>query len=123
MLINLSNQSHDNWGMKQKEAARKLYEEIVDLPFPSIPADSDTNAVYDYAKQYAEKCRELIKRIGSHRYFDGVLVEGELTFSYAVVNLLINMNIRCIAGSFQPLDDSEETPIQKFEFVRFRDYI
>ena len=43
-FINLSNHPSDKWDEKQMEAA-KQYGEVMDIPFPSIPAQADENEV------------------------------------------------------------------------------
>lgn len=121
-FFNLTNHPSAKWSDEQKAAALQMVGgedgKIVDIPFPYISPDATKldvrKTVYDcYAK-----------------YFDGadtesvVLVQGEMVFTFNMVNLLQTERIRCVAATTERI--VEERPngekVSVFKFVKFRKY-
>ncbi len=75
MFINFTNHSSAKWSGEQRMAAER-YGEIVDIPFPSVPPEYDSQRVNELAAQYTEL-------ICGYKP-DAVLVQGEMTLSFAV---------------------------------------
>ena len=67
MFINFSNHPSVRWSAEQTAAAMK-FGDIVDLPFPDVPAGADTAAVSGLVDEY---CARILS-LGS----DVVLVQG-----------------------------------------------
>lgn len=117
MLLNLSNHPADNWPEKQKQAAQEMFGAIRDLPFPHIPPEWDIGEVEKLVEKYLEKIYEL-GQIGT------VHIQGEFTFTFALVRKLQESHIRCIVSTTRRIVEAEKdgTKVSRFEFVRFRDY-
>lgn len=118
MFINFSNHPSFNWSEEQLEAAR-LYGEIVELPFPVIPAEAEERDVVSLTVKYAE---DMIARYDSSR--DVFHVMGEMCFSFALVRLLQDAGFVCVASTSERIV-KETGPGHKevfFKFVRFRRY-
>ena len=119
MFINLSNHPSEKWDTKQKEAAA-LYGEVVDLPFPQIPADADEQYVDELSTTYCDFVLEHDHPV--------VMVQGEFTFTYLVIKKLKEHGIAVITSCSerQTKEWVDETGRQikqnVFEFVRFRRY-
>lgn len=87
MLINCSNHPSRFWGASQKEAA-KVYGETVDLPFPKVEPWFDTEDLRALVRKYAEKIESLEA--------DAVLLAGEFTFMFMLVDKLLNDGVHVI---------------------------
>lgn len=123
-FFNLTNHPSAKWSDEQKASALLMVGgengdgEIVDIPFPNIPPEATGREVRKTAFDY------LVK------YFDGadtesvVLVQGEMVFTFNMVNLLQTERIRCVAATTER--KVEERPngekVSVFKFVRFRNY-
>ena len=118
-FINLSNHPSDKWDEKQMEAA-KQYGEVMDIPFPSIPAQADENEVVRLAEQY-------LNRINDYPCA-AVMIQGEFTFTYHLVKLLEKTGIPVLAACSERRVEEIVNPdgsVSKkvdFHFVRFRTY-
>jgi len=103
------------WSVRQMVSARNEYGEIVDLPFPNIDPTCDSNEVKSLGNVYLQKILELNPR--------AVHIMGELTFSFYLINQLLELNIRCIASTTERIVEMEgDVKKIKFKFVRFRNY-
>lgn len=79
MFINFSNHPSAGWSAEQTAAAIE-FGDIVDLPFPNVPAGADTAAVSELADEYCAKILPLRA--------DVVLVQGEMSLLFAVAGRL-----------------------------------
>ena len=119
MLINLTNHPSSLWSDKQLEAAR-VYEEIIDMPFPAIDETDDETYISTLADEYHQKILDIAKE-------NSVTVHlmGELTFTFALLKRLQEHGIPCVASTSKRMVN-EETPGRKgeviFQFERFRRY-
>ena len=119
MLINLSNHPSAKWLPNQLSAAHNLFGEIVDLPFPAILPDANESDILNIAHDYLQQVQTIA--LPSEAV---VHIMGEMTLTYALVNLLKAAGYRCVAST-TVREVYEEQPGKKtviFQFVRFRDY-
>ena len=131
MLLNLSNHPSAQWPEKQKNRANQQFGEIADLPFPVIDPEIDENKIVNLAHKYAEKCLQQFN-IPVKQQFNipvkqqlrnAVHIMGELTFCFALVNILQKKGIKCIASTTKRnVVQNGLTKTSGFSFVRFREY-
>lgn len=119
MIINISNHPSDTWDNLQKEAGSK-YGEIIDIEFPIMSAQLDEEEVEKLANDYADKVTKY--------YPEAVMIQGEYTFTYRLVNKLKKSGIACISACSERMATVEENPdgsckkTSVFRFVKFREY-
>ena len=118
MLINLSNHPYSNWQVTQKSVAVK-YGECIDLPFPDVDPFGGEEYIQNLARLVVGEMEPL---------FEGeditVHVMGEMTLMYAIIGLLHQKNIRCIASTTKRIVEEKSNGRKEviFEFIRFREY-
>lgn len=118
-LINHTNHPSERWEEAQRRAAEE-YGTIMDIPFPQIPADWDENAVRRLAE---ENARVILARSPA-----AVLVQGEFTYTYALINLLKAADIPVLSACSERhvserVNEAGETVREsRFAFCRFRAY-
>lgn len=119
MLINLSNHTSEKWSEDQLTAAQTQYGEVVDMPFPQVDPEADTQNIQHLAEEYLAKIQQIAAPTEA-----AVHIMGELNLTFALVNLLKAAGYTCVAStSFREV--YEEEPGKKtiiFKFVRFREY-
>lgn len=118
-FINLSNHTSANWTPSQLAAAAK-YGTLVDLPFPAVDPNGDEAYIADLAEQYFQKILAYDQ--------PAVMLQGEFTFTFALVTKLKAAGITALAAC------SERRVVEyvnagghaekraEFVFVRFRKY-
>lgn len=137
MLINLSNHQSCNWQAEQTKAACEQFGEIVDLPFPNVNPEGDETYIQMLAEEYFRKiltvkntkntqhahnknndhCEMPCEKITVH-------IMGEMTFTFAMVNLLQHNGFTCISSTTERVaKETGDTKISEFRFKRFREYI
>ena len=122
MLINLSNHPSAKWGKNQKETAIKEYGEIVDLPFPQINPEVSEKSIKDLASEYFEKIKQTLGNTRDNN--NAVHLMGELTFSFTLVNMLLDAEITCVASTTtRKTIEIGNKKMSEFEFVKFRKYV
>lgn len=119
MLINFSNHPSKYWSKEQQEAAR-VWGEIEDMAFPSVPARASAQEIQLLAEQQIKLILE--KKPAA------VLCQGEFTLSYAMVRRMKEKGILAVSAcSERNTREIYENGISKkeiiFEFVRFREYV
>lgn len=119
LFINISNHLSANWSQRQIDEAKK-FGEIVDYPFPVVGAAWGEEDIC----RIAEK---VIQDVSVYK--DAVLlIQGEYTLTYRLVNQAKELGIRVVAACSNRVtqesvnEDGTTTKISKFEFVQFRDY-
>jgi len=121
MLINLSNHPLETWSEAQRAEAERRFGRIVDIPFPQIPPEWETEQVVDLAREYVQKGLQLLEHTEES---SAVHVMGEMTFTFAVVALFQRKGIPCVASTTQRkvtiLEDGSRRSV--FQFVHFRLY-
>jgi hypothetical protein len=121
MLINLSNHPFDQWDAPQKQAAQ-AFGECVDLPFPAVDPAGDEQYVLQLAEQYRSRVHQLAAQSKSEAVT--VHLMGEMTFTYALLQMLQVDGIPCIASTSERMsvDLGNSQKETRFIFVRFRNY-
>ena len=118
-FINHTNHPSARWEEAQRCAA-EAYGVIADIPFPQIPADWDEDAVRRLAE---ENARVILARSPA-----AVLVQGEFTYTYALINLLKAAGIPVLFACSERhvserVNEAGETVREsRFAFCRFRVY-
>lgn len=119
MFVNFSNHPSLNWSEKQRREAQ-TFGEIMDIPFPEIPAMATTAEVVRMAEYWADQ----IQRIQP----ECIMCQGEFTFTMAVIRRLQKAGIRCVTACTERIAAEqivrngivEKTSV--FEFRQFREY-
>lgn len=115
-LINLTNHPYSAWGEEQKEAAAR-YGECIDIPFPAVDPEADTDGINALTDEYLVKIMQSGEDLTVH-------IMGEQTFCYALISKLLKAGIPCIASSTARdvtiLPDGSKQV--RFHFARFREY-
>jgi len=121
MLINLSNHPLSSWSPKQRETAYALFGEVVDLPFPPIPADWGHEEVADFADGYFDQCRSLLANsVGE----TAVHIAGEPVFCFVLAQRLLRVGVRCVSTTTERIVHiDKDKKVAEFRFERFRDYV
>ncbi len=117
MLINLTNHPSSRWCEKQKAAA-EVYGEIVDLPFPVIDETGDETYIKELVEEYFQRIMKLSE---GREVF--VHLMGEMTFSFALVALLLRNGVVCLASTTKRIVKTDAMGTNKevvFQFERFR---
>ena len=115
MLLNLSNHPSPSWPPNQLATAHQLYGEVEDLPFPPIDPDWATEEVQQLAAEYFEK---VVQRRPA-----AVHLMGEMTFTFALVQMLKAAGIPCLASTTRRnVTEEGGKKIVQFQFVQFRPY-
>lgn len=118
MFINFTNHPSALWSEAQIRTAEQ-YGEILDIPFPSVPAEAGEREIERMAEKYAEQLTATKP--------NAVLCQGEMTLTYAVVKKLTERNITVLAACSercieeQKIGDSTKKTVV-FNFIRFRKY-
>lgn len=118
MLINFSNHPLNEWQQPQLDSAYELFGGVIDLPFPQVDPLASTQDI----ETLAEHCTAQIISIASGN--DAVHIMGELTLTFAIINRLKTLNIKCIASCSErisSINDSGQT-VRTFIFRQFRPY-
>ena len=118
-MINFTNHPYNMWEEKQKETAH-MYGDIKEIPFPPVDPDYTEEQLDAMANEYKEKILELHDKI--------VLLQGEFTLSFRLVNLLKKEGLNVVAACSKRNvrewkdDDGKYHKEMLFEFVQFRRY-
>lgn len=119
LFINHTNHPSAQWSEEQLQAARQ-YGDVVDVPFPQIEAGLSEAEVHDMAETAAGQIAVLKP--------SAVMVQGEFTYSYALIRQLQASGIRVVAAcserqTIAALNEKQETVKKSvFKFVQFRVY-
>lgn len=116
ILVNLSNHPKDTWSKEQLKEAKKMFGDVVDLPFPNIPPDLSESEVFELVNQSIQKVLEINP--------EAVHVMGEMNFTYLFVTIAETMQIPCYASTSERnvLMKKDGTKEVQFKFVQFRRY-
>ncbi len=89
MFINFTNHPYNLWSEKEKQAAA-VYGKMVEIPFPQIAPDEDEEGLREITKEYGERITAL--------HPDAVMVAGDFTTCFMLVDYLLKANIHVIAS-------------------------
>ena len=118
IFVNFSNHASCNWSQEQLCEAGK-YGEIIDLPFPSVPAEMEEEGI----ACLADKCVEKIMASSQGTAPAAVMCQGEFTLAFAVTKRLRKMNIPVVAACSERIAEVKDgAKISVFRFRRFRCY-
>ena len=119
MLINCTNHPYEIWNTAQQEAAGR-FGSVVDLPFPQIDPHSTPDELCRLAKRVADRIEALQP--------DAVLVAGEFTFTFILVDKLLKDGVRVLCTCSQRMTqeflnpDGTNEKRTVFVFDCFREY-
>lgn len=119
MLLNISNHPSELWGSKQLDAAHQ-YGEVIDIPFPPIPAEATSAEIDQKVDEYLQKVRTYDHPV--------VMIQGEFVFTFRLVSALKKENITVLASATrreveeQYHEDGTTTKTTVFSFQGFREY-
>ena len=117
MLINLSNHPSSIWSEKQLLAAFP-FGEILDIPFPCIPPDWETEQVEHCALDYFEKIRAIAQKSDESPI---IHIAGEPVFCFILIQLLLKNRFSCITSTTERIVTVKEgTKVSEFKFNQFR---
>lgn len=117
MLLNLSNHPSTHWSKVQIQKATDQYDSIEDMPFPNIPPTASSKEVAEMVHLFYDKITAMLPLLKA------VHLQGEMTFSHALINRLINKEIKVIASTTERrVEERNGKKIVQFEFVQFRSY-
>ncbi len=116
MFVNLSNHPSAMWSTAQLVEAQK-YGEILDLPFPQVPARATVEQVADLAEDTVARVLELRPEM--------VMCQGEFTLTYAIVTRLKAAGVTVVAACSERMVeermvDGEYKKTISFAFEQFR---
>jgi len=120
MFINISNHPSSKWEEKQISIAKE-YGAILDIPFPQIDPAATSEQVKDLAMSYFDEIQNIVKSDSSPIV---VHIMGEMTFVFALVQMLQKQDIECVASTSERLVTEEQNgrKVVQFNFVQFRAY-
>lgn len=120
MFINLSNHPSARWEKKQILAAMD-FGEIVDIQFPSIPPEFDTQEVYNIADTYYHKCINLLPVSSS---LHAIHIAGEPVFCFHIITKLLRTGYNVITSTTERMvkETEDGQKISVFNFIKFRKY-
>lgn len=116
MFINHSNHPSAQWDDLQRRTAES-YGPIVDVPFPRVAPESTTAEVQQLVEQYGNSIVEKNPAV--------VMVQGEFTYTYKMVNFIKTHHIPVVAATSERIVrtlDAGKTKEVEFNFVQFREF-
>lgn len=121
MFVNFSNHPIAGWSEAQ-QAAAKEYGVSIDIPFPSVAPELESEAIGELAVCYSGK---ILEQIGSNQATAVVHVMGEMTLAHAVIHLLRRAGITCVSATSERMVRETNQGVKEitFRFVRFRPYV
>ena len=126
MLINFTNHPSEKWTEDQKNSAIELYGEVKELPFPAVPTSAGAPEVSVMADGIIDKILALREENPGAEDF-AVMVQGEVTLTYAVVRRLLARGIKTVSAVSERIvtEQVESGEVRKtavFRFAGFREY-
>ncbi|MGM9580864.1 MAG: CRISPR-associated protein [Anaerovibrio sp.] len=119
IFINHTNHPSASWSEEQLQAARQ-YGRVIDVDFPAVEAGWDEAAVDSLARETAGRILAMQP--------SAVLVQGEFTYSYALIGYLLKAGADVLAACSERctecfVNERQETIRRSvYKFVRFRSY-
>lgn len=120
-FVNFSNHDSSKWSDSQLSAAKK-YGDIINVAFPMVPPTATKEEIQELAEKSTQ---EILVNFPSI-----VMVQGESTLVYAVVQRLQSKGVPCCAActrrrseeELQQLSAAGLTREGMFAFMGFREY-
>ena len=125
MLINLSNHPSDQWSERQRREAETRYGSIFDIPFPAVDPEATEEEILALAADYFVRVTGSLDSCAAEPRPHAVHIQGEFTLVYALVSLLQDAGITCLASTTRRVVEEREdgSKISHFDFVKFREYV
>ena len=120
MLINCTNHPYEIWNDAQRKAAA-VYGEVLDIPFPQIDPKWTTQDLRKLTENYSQKIKAYAPA--------AVMVAGEFTFAFMLVDKLLRDGIKVICSCSRRMtvetkkDDGTSEKQSVFLFEGFREYV
>lgn len=119
MFINISNHPSIDWKKEQANEAQ-IYGKIVDISFPNISPQMDTEEMKTIVDEYIRKIEALTVEENEDIL---IHVMGESVFSFMLVVSLLRRNYKVVASTTERIVSYEgDVKRAEFKFVRFREY-
>ncbi len=119
MFINISNHPSIDWKKEQANEAQ-IYGKIVDISFPNISPQMDTEEMKTIVDEYIRKIEALTVEENEDIL---IHVMGESVFSFMLVVSLLRRNYKVVASTTERIVSYEgDVKRTEFKFVRFREY-
>lgn len=116
MFINHSNHPSEQWDEAQRKEAES-YGTIVDMPFPSVNPNHISDEVQEMVNLNGESILNHTPSV--------VMVQGEFTYTYKMVDFLKKHQIKVVAATSErlvkTLEDGKTKQVE-FNFVQFREF-
>jgi len=124
MLINLSNHPSEKWDKKQSTLALERYGTVLDIPFPPVDPEAGEEDIFKLAEEYFGRVTAVFDECANEPKPNAVHIQGEFTFVFALVTMLLRSGIKCIASTTRRTVEQENNgrKTSVFEFVKFREY-
>ena len=119
MFINLSNHQIKDWSQAQLAEAGK-WGQIVEYPFPSVPASASKDEINEIADAVFHKVAAMKP--------EAVMCQGEFTLTYALVSRFLKHGICVLAACSERrttekiMDNGTSCKYSEFVFGGFREY-
>jgi len=122
MFFNISNHPSSNWSEKQISAAKKLNGEIVDIPFPNVNPNLNSDDVRKLEQDILDTIRKFVPEISGH-YF---MIQGEFSLCYYLFREISQLDGNIVVATTERKvietvnHDGTVSKITQFKFVQFR---
>lgn len=122
-FINFSNHPSDKWSDEQVRAAKSLGGEIIDDPFPLIPAEESKEGIKSIVLSIVHDYKDVygLENIGA------VMCQGEFSLTYEVTRLLKEAGVKVVVACSERKseeirqEDGSVRKVSTFKFVQFRE--
>lgn len=124
MFFNVSNHpiftEKSTWSKEQREIAKIIGGELVDIPFPAITPDMPNDQIMMIAREVARDLKGMSKNTLS-----AAMVAGEYATTIAIIAELQKVGIPCYFGQSERIAEEREengqvVVVHKFVFRNFR---
>ena len=121
ILINCSNHPSSKWSSEQRQG----WDEIIDVPFPNVEPDWDTNDLI-YQETIRNLWKNIVDIVRTREEVVYLYIAGEYTLCYEVVMMATKWMIPIAIPTTKrevvetKNEDGSTTKTSKFEFVRWR---
>lgn len=118
-FVNVSNHPSSRWGEAQLNAAQQ-FGEVIDIPFPNVEEDCDTEDI----KRLSDDMVEKILNATSNNSDSIIHIMGEMNLTYSTVKILRRLGYTCFASTTKRtvVENPDGTKTSQFSFVKFREY-
>lgn len=122
MLINLTNHPLDTWSDLMLQEAKCQFHSLQEMEFPDIDPHASEEQIQTLAKKYAESIK--IRLNNSANENNAILIMGEFSFCYSLINILKENGFKCILATSnrKTIQINNNEKLSKFIFVKFREY-